>query len=369
LAIRDGQGLRAISSWGLPRGQSGRHRKWLRRPAHILFQQPGAGRGNRREDAAVKFLELSRQAGRYSARLVEGPEPSARPGEVLVRVAASGVNRADLSQASGSYPPPPGESSIPGLEVSGTAVDTGEPVCALLAGGGHAEIVAVPRGQLFPAPRSLPLLHAAAIPEAFLTAFANLAGEGGLAAGDTVLVHAGASGAGLAAIAVARFLGARVAATTRSHGKLPALLEAGAELAIDSTEEDFAAVIRARWGRNAVHIVLDPVGAATLAGDLDVLATGGRVIFLATMSGARAELDLRALMSRRARLIGSTLRSRSREEKAVIVSGFRDRVLSAFESGSLRVTIDSIYPATRATEAFERMAANRNVGKMLIQWN
>lgn len=249
----------------------------------------------------MKFLELSREAGGYAARLAEGPRPSAGPEEVLVRVAASGVNRADLSQAAGNYPPPPGESPIPGLEVSGTVVGTGEPVCALLAGGGHAELVAVPRGQLFPAPRGLPLLDAAAIPEAFLTAFANLAGEGALTRGETALVHAGASGVGLAAIAVARFLGARVAATTRTREKVHALVEAGADFAIDSKAGDFAAAIEARWGRDAVHVVLDPVGATTLAGNLEVLATGGRVIFLATMGGPRAELDVRRIMSKRGR--------------------------------------------------------------------
>lgn len=316
----------------------------------------------------MKFLELSRDGRGYAARLSETAEPAAGPGEVLVRVTASGVNRADLTQAAGHYPPPEGESPIPGLEASGTILDTGEKVCALLAGGGHAQVVAVPEGQLLPAPGNLPLVHAAAIPEAFLTAFSNLVGEAGLSAGQTVLVHAGASGVGLAAIGVARFLGARVAATTRSREKLAAIEQAGADLAIHSTSENFADVIRERWGRRAVDVVLDPVGATTLAGDLSVLATGGRVIFLATMGGARAELDIRSLMSRRGRLIGSTLRSRSRAEKAGIVSEFRERVLPAFDDGALRVTIDSTYPAVRATEAFTRMAANRNVGKMLIQW-
>ncbi len=316
----------------------------------------------------MKFLELSREAGGYAATLSETAEPTPQPGEVLVRVTASGVNRADLSQAAGRYPPPEGESPIPGLEVSGTIVETGQKVCALLAGGGHAQIVAVPKGQLMPAPGTLPLAHAAAIPVAFLTAYANLVGGAGLTAGQSALVHAGASGVGLAAIALARFLGARVAATTRTKEKLPAIEQAGAELAIHSTSEDFAKTIRERWGDRSVHVVLDPVGATTLAGDLSVLATGGRVIFLATMGGSRAELDIRSLMSRRGHVIGSTLRSRSRAEKAAIVSEFRERILPAFDAGALWVVVDSVHPATRAAEAFARMAANRNIGKILIDW-
>src|SRR2546427_13205372 len=176
----------------------------------------------------MRVLQVSEDHGRYAATLAESDLPAPRPGEALVRVAASGVNRADLSQIAGHYPPPPGESEILGLEVSGTIDDTGEPVCALLAGGGHAEYVAAPAGQVLPAPvgGSLDLATAAGIPEAFLTAFVNLIVEGGLEREATVLVHAGASGLGLAAIQIAKRSGARVAATTRSADKLKAL-EAG----------------------------------------------------------------------------------------------------------------------------------------------
>ena len=316
----------------------------------------------------MKHLDLSRSGDDYVARVVEAPDPVPRPGEVLARVAASGVNRADLAQAAGRYPPPPGESPIPGLEISGTVVGSGEEVCALLAGGGHAELAAVPLGQLMPSPRQMTLLHAAAIPEAFLTAYVNLSLEAGLARGQRALVHAGASGVGLAAIQVARALGARVAATTRSKEKLRALEEAGAELAIDSSGGDFAQAVEKTWGRGPVDVILDPVGAATVAGNLRVLATGGRIVFLATMSGSRAEVEIRDLMSRRARLIGSTLRSRSREEKAAIVEGFRRDLLPLFDSGELHETLDSIHPAAEATAAFSRMAANLNVGKILLRW-
>jgi len=319
----------------------------------------------------MKFLHVTEQPGgegRYAASLRETAVPVPEEGEVLIRVAASGVNRADLSQIAGRYPPPPGESEILGLEVSGTLDETGERVCALLAGGGHAEYVAAPAGQVFPAPAPLDLVVAAGIPEAFLTALVNLVVEGGVASGAGVLVHAGASGVGLAAIQVAKLRGARVAATTRTATKLGALAAAGADLAIDSASVDFAAEIEQRWGRDAVDIVLDPIGAASLSGDLRVLAPGGRVICIATLGGAVVETDLALLMRKRARLVGSMLRSRSRAEKAAIVARCRDEILSGFAAGRLRVTLDSAFPPTRAAEAFQRMRQNRNVGKIVIAW-
>jgi putative PIG3 family NAD(P)H quinone oxidoreductase len=307
-------------------------------------------------------------AGEYRVRLVVSDAPIPGPGEVLVDVAASGVNRADLMQLAGRYPPPPGESLIPGMEVSGIRLDTGEKICALLAGGGHAELVSVPEGQMFPAPPPLPLVDAAAIPEAWLTAFVNLAGEAALRRGETLLVHAGASGVGLAAIALGKHMGARVVATTRTRVKIPALEAAGADLAIDSSDGDPADAVEKQWGPGAVDVILDPVGGKTLAGDLRMLSTGGRIVFLATLSGARAELDLGALIGKRARLIGSTLRARPREEKARIVRRFREEVLPAFDSGALFVSIDSTYPPEEAAAAFTRMRENLNVGKILIDW-
>jgi putative PIG3 family NAD(P)H quinone oxidoreductase len=316
----------------------------------------------------MKYLHVSDLHGRYVASLRETATPLPGPDEVLIRVTASGVNRADLSQIAGRYPPPPGESDILGLEVSGTRDDTGEPVCALLAGGGHAEYVAAPAGQMLPAPAGLDLISAAGIPEAFLTAFVNLVVEGGLARDATVLVHAGASGVGLAAIQVAKLRGARVAATTRSPDKLPALERTGADLVIDTSRHDVAAEIEARWGRDVVTVVLDPVGAASLAGDLRVLATGGRIVVIATMAGTSVDLDLALLMRKRARLVGSTLRSRGRPEKAALVARFRDEMLPGFAAGTLRVTVDSVFPAERAAEAFQRMRENRNAGKILLTW-
>jgi putative PIG3 family NAD(P)H quinone oxidoreductase len=318
----------------------------------------------------MRYLQVVEEQGRYVASLPESAPPTPARGEVLIRVAASGVNRADLAQIAGRYPPPPGESEILGLEVSGTLDGTGEPVCALLAGGGHAEYVAAPTAQVFAASAagSLDLVAAAGIPEAFLTAFVNLIVDDGLVQEATVLVHAGASGMGLAAIQIAKRCGARVAATTRSADKLKALEAVGADLPIDTTRQDFVAEIERRWGRDAVDVVLDPVGAASFAGDLRVLKTGGRIVILATMSGSEAGLDLALLMKKRARIVGSTLRARSRAEKAAIVSRFKDEILPGFASGALRVVVDAVFPVARAAEAFQRMRENRNVGKILIAW-
>ena len=316
----------------------------------------------------MKYLHVSEQQGRYVATLRDTATPLPAADEVLIRVTASGLNRADLSQIAGRYPPPPGESDILGLEVSGTRDDTGEPVAALLAGGGHAEYVAAPAGQVFPVPEGMDAVSAAGIPEAYLTAFVNLVVEGGVARDATVLVHAGASGVGLAAIQVATLAGARVAATTRTPEKLAAIERAGAALALDSVRQDVAAEIESRWGRDAVDVVLDPVGASSLPGDLRVLKTGGRIVVLATMAGARVDLDLALLMRKRARVVGSTLRSRSRTEKAALGARFRDEMLPAFASGRLRVTVDSVFPVARAADAFQRMRENRNVGKIVIAW-
>lgn len=316
----------------------------------------------------MKCVQAVERDGRITAQLADVPDPVPGPGEVLVRVHASGVNRADLSQIAGRYPPPPGESTILGLEVSGRIVGTDEPVCALLGGGGHAELVAVPTGQILPPPPSIDLVAAAGIPEAFLTAFVNLIVEGQLGPGQHALIHAGASGVGLAAIQIAKLAGATVAATTRTKRKQAALTEAGADLALVTSDGDAAAEIERSWGVHAVDVVLDPIGGATLAEDLRLLAPGGRIVVIATMGGARIDLDLSLMMKKRARVIGSTLRARGRKEKARLVSRFRDELLHAFDREELRVTVDTILPVDRAAEAFQRLKDNSNVGKVLIRW-
>ena len=316
----------------------------------------------------MRYLEVRERDGRYVVQLAEREAPRPAAGEVLVRVAASGLNRADLSQIAGRYPPPPGEPDTLGLELSGHIAESGIPVCALVAGGGHAEYASVPEGQLFPAPRALDLVTAAGIPEAYLTAFLNIVVTAGLEPGQRVLVHAGASGVGLAGVALARFLGADVAATTRSPEKLPALTRAGATLALQPPADDVAAKIEAAWGPNAINVVLDPVGGPGMEHNLRVLATGGRIVVIATMAGARPEIDLSLLMRKRGALIGSTLRARSRAEKARLVTRFRAEVLPGFDDGRLGVAVDQVYPPERAGDAFQRMHENRNTGKILIAW-
>ena len=316
----------------------------------------------------MHYLEVTERDG-FVVRLAERETPRPAAGEVLVRVAGSGLNRADLSQIAGRYPPPPGEPETLGLELSGHVVDTGAPVCALVAGGGHAEYAAVPEGQLFPAPAALDLVPAGGIPEAYLTAFVNLVATAGLERGQRVLVHAGASGVGLAAIELARYLGAEVAATTRSPEKMPALTRAGATLALVSSRDDIAAEIEKAWGRDAIHVVLDPLGGSLVEQNLRVLASGGRIVVIATMGGARPEIDLSLLMRKRAAVIGSTLRARSRVEKTRLVSRFRAEVLPGFDDGRLGVVVDAVYPPVRAGEAFQRMRDNRSVGKLLIDWS
>ena len=316
----------------------------------------------------MRFLHVTEQGNEYVAELREAETPAPRAGEALIRVTASGLNRADLSQIAGRYPPPPGEPEILGLEVAGTAVATGAAVCALLAGGGHAEYVAAPAGQVFPAPASVDPVARGGIPEAFLTAFLNLVIEAKLEAGAALLIHAGASGVGLAAIQVAKYLGARVAATTRTRDKLPALTSAGADLALHAPSEDVVAAIESRWGKSAIQVVLDPVGAATLSADLALLATGGTVLLLATMGGARAEVDIPTLIKKRARLAGSALRSRSREEKAAIVRRFQEEILPGFEAGRLAAVVDQVFRPEDAAGAFQRMRENKNTGKIIIDW-
>ena len=296
----------------------------------------------------------------------EAPEPALREGEVLVRIRATAVNRADLHQAAGKYPPPAGESEILGMEAAGIVDGTDERVCFLLPGGGYAETVAVPRGMLMPIPEGLSFEEAAAIPEAWFTAYLNLFREGSLAAGEIVLLHAAASGVGTAAIQLAKDAGATVVATVRSAAKAEPLSALGADLVIDTTVRDFAEAIEERFGKASVGLVLDPVGGATLARNVRVLARCGRLVLIATMGGGSAELDLRALLSKRLRIVGSTLRARALAEKVGLTATFARDVLPGFADGRYRSLVDSVFPLEQAADAHRRMAANENVGKIVL---
>jgi putative PIG3 family NAD(P)H quinone oxidoreductase len=298
------------------------------------------------------------------------------PGEALVEVRATAVNRADLLQAQGQYPPPPGASAILGLEISGVVRAVadgvsdwaaGDRVLALLPGGGYAERAAVPAGLLLRLPENWSCIQGAAVPEAWLTAFLNLFIEGRLAPGESVLIHAGASGVGTAAIQMAREAGAVVYATAGSAEKLEACRRLGAALAIDYKRQDFAVEIKAHSGGQGVDLVLDPVGAAYLSRNLDVLAAGGRLVTIGVMGGRRAEIDLGRVLGRSLRLIGSRLRHRPVEEKIRIVRQFEDRFWPLLADGRLAPVIDRVFPITEAEAAHAYVRDNRNIGKVILE--
>ena len=314
----------------------------------------------------MKAILVPSPGGPEALVLGEAPEPVLREGELLVRVRATAVNRADLLQAAGKYPPPPGESELLGLEAAGVVEGTGERVFFLLPGGGYAEKVAVPGSMLMPIPDRLSFEEAAAVPEAWFTAYLNLFREGALAAGEVVLLHAAGSGVGTAAIQLAKQAGARVAATVRSAAKAGALEALGADLVVDTTARDFAEAVEERFGKASVGLVLDPVGGVTLAGNVRLLARGGRLVLIATMGGGSAALDLRAVLTKRLRIVGSTLRARPLAEKADLTSAFVRDVLPGFADGRFRPLVDSVFPLERAADAHRRMASNANVGKIVL---
>ncbi|MBN9610649.1 MAG: NAD(P)H-quinone oxidoreductase [Actinobacteria bacterium 69-20] len=308
----------------------------------------------------------------------EVPEPRLRPGEVLIDVAAAGVNRADLLQRLGRYDPPPGESDILGLECSGTivaahddvrGVAVGQHVCALLAGGGYAEQVAVPATQVLPLPQGVSLADAAALPEAVCTVWSNLVLTAGLSPGHFVLVHGGSSGVGTAAVQIARAIGARVGVTASSTDKLDACRELGADVLIDYRTEDFVErTLQATSGRGA-DVILDVVGGPYLARNVRALADGGRLVIIGLLGGATGELNLSALMARRAGVIGTQLRTRPATgpgSKAEVVAAVGDHVWPLIASGAVRPVIGARFPMDRAGAAHRLLESGHVVGKVVL---
>lgn len=299
-------------------------------------------------------------------------DPELKDGEVLIRSAYTAVNRADLSQARGQYPPPPGESEILGLEVSGVVegvgagvegVRVGDRVCSLLAGGGYAELVTVHHKLLLPVPEDKDLQWAAAIPEVWYTAFLNLFVLGGLEMGETVLIHAGASGVGTAAIQLARDAGARVIATAGDDAKLAKCRELGADEVINYKQSDFKEVI----GKEQVSLILDPIGGAYLDSNIDVLKRDGRLVLIGLLGGPSGTLDLRKVLTKRLRIQGSTLRSKILEEKILLTQKFKECVWSKLLDGTLNPVIDRVFDIRSAQEAHEYVRMNRSVGKVLLK--
>jgi NADPH:quinone reductase len=306
---------------------------------------------------------------------VERPTPVPSRGEVLIKVAAAGVNRPDIFQRLGRYAPPPGASDIPGLEVAGMIEQLGpevgdwrigDEVCALVAGGGYAQYCAAPALQCLPPPRGLDLIAAAAIPETFFTVWTNVFDRGRLQAGESLLVHGGSSGIGTTAIQLARARGARVFATAGSAAKCEACERLGAERAINYREADFVAVVRDLTGGRGVDVVLDMVGGEYFARNLDVLAVEGRLVEIATLHGVKAELNIQTVMVRRLTITGSTLRPRPVAEKGAIAAALRQQVWPLLESGAVRPVVHATFPLRDAAEAHRVMEAGEHIGKLVL---
>ncbi len=308
-------------------------------------------------------------------RVGDAPAPELRPGALRIAVHAAGVNRADLLQRQGLYPPPPGASPLLGLECAGEVVEVGAGVegwkpgdraMALLAGGGYAEEVVVDAGSALPVPERLSYAEAAAVPEVFLTVFLNVFQLGGLAQGGAALVHGGGSGIGTAAIQLVKEAGATCVVTAGSEAKCERCLALGADVAVDYRHGDFAAEAREATGGRGVDVVLDSIGAPYVAPNLKALDVGGRLVLIGLMGGAKAEVNLGVLLTRRLHVIGSTLRARPDSEKAAIVAGFRERFGTALEAGRIGPVVDRVLPLVDAPDAHRVMKASQHFGKIVL---
>jgi putative PIG3 family NAD(P)H quinone oxidoreductase len=292
------------------------------------------------------------------------PEPVPAPGEVLVDVVAAGVNRADLAQVAGKYPPPPGASELPGLEISGYRRDTGEKVVALLAGGGYAEVVAAPEDVLLPAPDGIGLVDAAGVIETVATVISNLVLEAGLSEGETVLIHGGTGGVGSVGIQLARHLGARVLTTVGSDTAVATARELGADMAWNRRTTDLLEAVRETGGAD---VILDVVGGPALADHVGMLREGGRLVIIGTLGGASGELPIGTLMGKRARIIGTTLRARPTEQKRGILEAARYLAWPLLDSGELRIPVHARFPLERAEEAHSILREGGHLGKVILE--
>jgi NADPH2:quinone reductase len=308
------------------------------------------------------------------------PTPLPGPGEALVRVRASGVNRPDVMQRKGNYPPPPGASDLPGLEVAGTVVagdaaelaaaglSLGDPVCALVAGGGYAEFCVAPLEQCLPAPLGLSMVEAASLPETFFTVWLNVFNLAGLKSGETLLVHGGASGIGVTAIQLGKAFGATVLVTAGSDDKCAACRALGADHAINYRTHDFVAEVKRFTEGRGANVILDMVAGDYIAREIGCLATDGRIAVIAVMGGVKAEFNAGELLFRRLTITGSTLRPRPVAFKAAIAGGLRERVWPLIASGRIRPVIAQVFPASQAAEAHALMESNRHIGKIVLDW-
>lgn len=321
----------------------------------------------------MRVIEIAGGAGPAEALIpAERPDPVPGPGQIIIRVHAAGVNRPDLLQRNGLYPPPPGASDLLGLEVAGevaqlgdgvTRWTVGDRVCALLGGGGYAEQVVVDARHALPLPADVDFVQAAGLPETVCTVFANVFEAGALKAGETLLVHGATSGIGVTAIRMAKAVGARVIATSRGAAKTQAALDLGADLSLDATAGDMTAAIRDFGG---VDVVLDMLGADYAELNQAVLKPFGRWVVIATLTGAMAQIDLLKLMMKRIVLTGSTLRARPADEKARLIAAVEATVWPWLASGALRLPVEATFPLARAAEAHRRLEGGDHVGKIVL---
>lgn len=322
-------------------------------------------------------IEISVPGSPEVLRAVERPKPEPKRGELRIRVKAAGVARADLMQRRGLYPPPLGASDIPGLDVAGivdalgtegTGFQEGERVCAILSGGGYAEFCNAPVQQVLPIPEEWSFEEAATLPENLFTVYDNLITRAGLKGGEIVLIHGGTSGIGSTAIMLSRMLGARPVATAGSSLKCQACLKFGAEYAINYKDEDFVKCVKQQTGNRGVDVILDMVGAPYLGRNLQALATEGRVAFIASQGGSKAEIDLALLMTKRARVMGSTMRSRSAIEKGQIAQTLLKEIWPKLPNKkTIWPVIDTMFCLTEASLAHQRMESGEHIGKIILR--
>jgi len=320
-------------------------------------------------------ISIAKPGGPHVLQPIQMPVPKPAARDVLIRVTAAGVNRPDVMQREGKYPPPPGASDIPGLEVAGTIASTGsdvsrwhegDHVCALVAGGGYAEYCVAPDVQCLPIPPSVDLVSAGGMPETFFTVWANVFERGRLRAGETFLVHGGASGIGTTAIQTARAFGARVFATAGTDEKCAACEGLGAERAINYRKDDFAAVLKTLTNSRGVDVILDMVGAPYFGRNVDLLALEGRLLQIAVLHGAKAEINLISVLRKRITITGSTLRSRTVEEKGAIADALERSVWPLVGAGTIRPVIYATLPLERAAEAHRLMESGSHIGKIVL---
>ncbi len=324
----------------------------------------------------MRAIDPARPGGPEVLEIVERPVPQLGEGEVLIRVAAAGINRPEVLQRMGAYPPPPGAPSIPGLEVSGTIVATGpgterdligQPVCALIAGGGYAEYAAAPYGQCLPVPEALSMIEAAAMPETLFTVWTNLFERGYAAEGDTVLVHGGTSGIGTMAIALCNTFGVAIIVTAGSDAKCAAARRIGADHAINYRTEDFVERVKEITGGTGVEVVLDMVGGDYVPRNMQCLADDGRHVSIAVQGGGQATVPIFEIMRRRLTLTGSTLRPRSVGFKTVVADELARTVWPHVAAGTLKPVIDTVFAFDQAPDAHRLMESGDHVGKIVLE--